>query len=562
MNEQKQQLITRIKESTNVLVTVSNNPSVDQLSGAIGLTLVLNKLNKHSTAVFSGQTPPIISFLQPEKTLETNTDSLRDFIISLDRSKADKLRYKVEDTQVKIFISPYRTSIHESDLNFSQGDFNVDLVIALGVHEQGDIDKAISSHGRILHDATVATININQNGSVGSINWLDEQASSLCEMLGNIADEIGENLLDNQTATAFLTGLVAETDRFSNEKTNPATMTLGSRLLQAGADQQLVAEKLQPPPPEPPEPAQPEPTKQLDDEASEEARSRNKNDGTLQISHGESDDGADNHQIRIDEHGNFQAIDEVGQDGASSQDASQQQTANQTKSLAQNNAASHDTLPKIVSRPQGALLPEEPEEPGDESDDTNNPDDEEFVDPLASPDHRNEKILSHDSVSNQSDEDVQNKEQSKSIEDNPASNTEAAPQEEPQNPTQTLSDIEQAVGAHRQTGNSQAENQRKSDLNFAPAHSTGPSPSHRSNEPPAELDEARQAIMDAANTPSATPDQSLPPAGASNAPPAHLNILSDHRQNTPPSNQQVQNPNQPPPVPPPMMPPNQPSSNQ
>src|SRR5260221_12646663 len=107
----------------------------------------------HSTAVFSGQVPSTIEFLQPEKTLEKSTDSLRDFIIALDKSKADKLRYKVEDQTVKIFITPYRTSLSDKDLEFSQGDFNVDVVMALGVKEQADLDKAIIAHGGILHDA-------------------------------------------------------------------------------------------------------------------------------------------------------------------------------------------------------------------------------------------------------------------------------------------------------------------------------------------------------------------------------------------------------------------------
>jgi nanoRNase/pAp phosphatase (c-di-AMP/oligoRNAs hydrolase) len=96
----QQQVITRIKDASNVLVTVSNNPSVDQLAAAIGFTLVLNKLKKHGTAVFSGAVPSIIEFLEPEKTLEKNTDSLRDFIIALDKAKADKLRYKIEDKYV------------------------------------------------------------------------------------------------------------------------------------------------------------------------------------------------------------------------------------------------------------------------------------------------------------------------------------------------------------------------------------------------------------------------------------------------------------------------------
>jgi len=85
------------------------------------LTLLLNKFGKHATAVFSGEVPSTIEFLEPESTLEKTTDSLRDFIIALDKSKADKLRYKVEDEMVRIFITPYRTSITQNDLVFSQG---------------------------------------------------------------------------------------------------------------------------------------------------------------------------------------------------------------------------------------------------------------------------------------------------------------------------------------------------------------------------------------------------------------------------------------------------------
>jgi hypothetical protein len=252
MDNVKQQIIERIKQGTNVLVTVSNNPTLDQLAACIGLTLMLNKLGKHATAVYSGQTPSILEFLQPEKTIEKNTDSLRDFIISLDKSKADKLRYKVEDKVVKIFITPYKTSISEKDLIFSEGDFNVDLIIALGVHDQGQLDQAIAAHGRILHDATVISINDSANGSLGSLNLLDQTSSSLSELITQFDGQIGKPVLDAQIATALLTGIVAQTDRFSNNKTSPVTMSVSAKLMSAGANQQLVAVKLEESPPPPP----------------------------------------------------------------------------------------------------------------------------------------------------------------------------------------------------------------------------------------------------------------------------------------------------------------------
>lgn len=247
----KQQIIERIKQASNILVTVSNDPSVDQLAACIGWTLFLNKIDKHATAVFSGQVPSTIEFLQPEKTIETNTDSLQDFIISLDKNKADKLRYKVEDDVVRIFITPYKTSLSEKDLVFSQGDFNVEVVMALGVKVKSQLDKAITAHGRILHDATVVAINAGSDkaADLGQINWQEPLSSSLCEMLVSISEAFGPGLIDNQMATAFLTGIVAETKRFSNNKTSPKVMTMSAQLMAAGANQQLIVSKLEPPMP-------------------------------------------------------------------------------------------------------------------------------------------------------------------------------------------------------------------------------------------------------------------------------------------------------------------------
>ncbi len=251
----KQAVVDKLKKSTNILVTVAHDPSVDALAAALGFTLMLNKMEKHATAVFSGVIPPAITFLEPEKTFEGTVDSLRDFIIALDKEKADRLRYKVEGDVVRIYITPYHTTITEKDLHYSQGDFNIDLVVALGVEKKADLDKAIVSHGRILHDASVITINTTTNeSSLGSISWHDEKASSLCEMLLSVSESLKANVLDEQIATALLTGMVSATERFSNEHTSPNVMTLAAQLMAAGANQQLIAEKLAPesiPQPEP-----------------------------------------------------------------------------------------------------------------------------------------------------------------------------------------------------------------------------------------------------------------------------------------------------------------------
>lgn len=247
MNESgvKQQIVDNIRNVDTILVTVGSNPSVDELSAALGLTMYLNDLGKHATAVVSGELPPAINFLEPEKTFEPTIDSLRDFVIALDKDKADHLRYKVEGDVVKIFITPYKTVITSKDLDYSQGDYNVEMVIALGVADQDSLDKALAAHGKIFHDAIVATIGIAPS-TLGTIDWVDETASSLAELATSLAEAIQdpEKPMTPQVASALLTGIVAATERFSNEKTTSQTMSVSAVLMAAGANQQLIASKL------------------------------------------------------------------------------------------------------------------------------------------------------------------------------------------------------------------------------------------------------------------------------------------------------------------------------
>lgn len=297
---QLSEIVEQLKEANNVLVTVSSSPSVDQLAACIGLTIALNRQDKHATAVFSGDVPSTIDFLEPEKTLEKDTNSLRDFIIALDKAKADKLRYKVEDSVVKIFITPYKTSISEEDLEFSQGDFNVDAVVAIGVHDRNELDAAIVAHGRILHDATIISLNINEGAELGSIYWLEKSASSLSEMAADLVQELDDKLIDSQIATAFLTGIVAETDRFRNEKASPHTMSIAGILMAAGASTQLVSSKLE----QPVETSIEHEEDEVSDTLPEVAKPND--DGFIQIDH--DDD------IHIDESGNLAKVTDILQE--------------------------------------------------------------------------------------------------------------------------------------------------------------------------------------------------------------------------------------------------------
>ena len=236
----------KIGESHNVLIALSSDPSVDEMAAAIGLSLYLDKIGKRATAIYSGATPNALEFLKPEDTFETSADTLQDFVIALSKEKADHLRYKLDGEFVKVYITPYKTRITEEDLDFSYGDFNVDLVLALDVANGIDLDAALREHGRIMHDASIINITTGNPGKFGEIEWSDKAASSVSEMIAKLLYSVHDAKIEKEEATAFLTGIVAATNRFSNAGTTPETMKLASRLMESGANQQLIAKNITP----------------------------------------------------------------------------------------------------------------------------------------------------------------------------------------------------------------------------------------------------------------------------------------------------------------------------
>ncbi len=237
----------KIGESHNVLIALSSDPSVDEMAAAIGLSLHLDKLGKRATAIYSGATPNALEFLKPEQTFENSVDTLQDFVIALNKEKADHLRYKLDGDFVKIFITPYKSKISEENLEFSYGDFNVDLVLALDVANGVDLDSALREHGRIMHDAVIINITTGNPGKLGEIEWSDKSSSSVSEMIARMLYTTATKAnIAKEEATAFLTGIVAATNRFANAKTTSETMKLASRLIDSGANQQLVSKNITP----------------------------------------------------------------------------------------------------------------------------------------------------------------------------------------------------------------------------------------------------------------------------------------------------------------------------
>ena len=243
------QVAEKIKHGTNILIALSKDPNLDEISAAIALAIILDLQKMHVTAICSGKTPNALEFLKPEETFQKDTSSLQDFIIALNKSKADHLTYQIDGDYVKIFITPYKRQVTKEDLEYSYGDYNVDLVIVFNVNAGSEIDSALSEYGRIMHDATAINITSGVPGHFADLEWSDPSKSSVCEMVYDLINVLAIDSISQEVATALLTGILSATERFANNRTKPTTMAVASKLMEAGADQQLISSNILKPEP-------------------------------------------------------------------------------------------------------------------------------------------------------------------------------------------------------------------------------------------------------------------------------------------------------------------------
>lgn len=238
----KQQASELIKQAHNIMIVTGREPNNDQFSAAIAMQRVLNKLQKQASVVITDELPKS-SALYDTQFISKDIQGVRDFIISLDMHSVivDKLKYNVEGEKLDITITPLNGNFNAKDVTFEQGPYKFDLVIALGVPQITKLDKIVEQNPTIFDGLHLINIDYHRiNEEYGSVNYIDQNSSSVCEMLVSLFESLEQGIVDESIATALFTGITSATHNFTTPSTSAKSMTVAAQMLAAGAKQQEV----------------------------------------------------------------------------------------------------------------------------------------------------------------------------------------------------------------------------------------------------------------------------------------------------------------------------------
>jgi nanoRNase/pAp phosphatase (c-di-AMP/oligoRNAs hydrolase) len=116
----EQQAVELIGRSKNILLTTREHASMDAISSAIAIGLVLKKLNKTFDVAIPGfEAKDLPSFLPKGVEIRSTVGAMRSFHLSVDVAKTplSELMYDVKDGKLNITIVPKQGEWSEADVN-------------------------------------------------------------------------------------------------------------------------------------------------------------------------------------------------------------------------------------------------------------------------------------------------------------------------------------------------------------------------------------------------------------------------------------------------------------
>lgn len=239
-SETRRQFDSLIRTSRSVLVLVPKEPSNDAVGAAIALIQILQLWGKRAFG-FSSSLLPKVQYLFEKQYFISNLDDYRDLRIIIPTKDNQNLQVinatnQTEDRQFNIIVRSSGQGIDKDGLQTKLDQYNFDLIITVGISGVDKFDGEIADNPTMLDGHNLINLDFHtSNSNFGSLNIIDQQQISTCQLIYELFKPYGANLLMGDIATALLSGLMANTNRFISPNTNSEIFRQAAHLIDLGA---------------------------------------------------------------------------------------------------------------------------------------------------------------------------------------------------------------------------------------------------------------------------------------------------------------------------------------
>lgn len=289
-----QQIAESTDKAKKIFIVLPKNPSGDGLGSVFALAEILKFQNKKIIICAEGD----FTFYQELlniREIKNNIYPTRRLVISISNSQnLAKFYWQKKSSgsamptialsdspisaningsagrpeKINIYLTPQKGALNPEDVNVYQGDFEYDLIIALGAPDLESLGNIYAKNASFFHETAIINIDYKlSNEKFGEINLIAGTASSTAEILFNLLEKnysylfnlpkSPTNLAKPTTlikekaefnwplvATYLLFGLITETQNFKTATVSPQTLETAAKLLRLKADREKIVKTL------------------------------------------------------------------------------------------------------------------------------------------------------------------------------------------------------------------------------------------------------------------------------------------------------------------------------
>lgn len=243
-----QQIKQILQDKKHVLIVFRQNSTNDTIASAVGLSLFLEKMKKQVDIISAGFVlPKSLKFLSKAEEIKSNFAFLQKFILTVDikQTGLQELSYDLKDEKLRIFITPQNGFLTRDNIRTAQLDFKYEIIFVIDTPDLESLGSIHDNNTELFYKRPIINLDHNlSNEHFGQINFIESTATSTAEVVFNFIHELGNEYLDEQIATALLTGIIANTHSFKTADIKPQTLNIASKLISLGANRDNIVQNL------------------------------------------------------------------------------------------------------------------------------------------------------------------------------------------------------------------------------------------------------------------------------------------------------------------------------
>jgi phosphoesterase RecJ-like protein len=248
VSETPKQIFEAIRRSSAPLLVLPRGAGADGYASAIGFSKLIKDLDKPVEIVAADGTAPVnLAFLPDLEQIKPAVKNLRGLTVELDTSRTPLQDFRHEEKDGRFFVSftPRQGLWNEKDVRVSHGAYRHDLIICLGAPDLEACAHLYHEHKDFFFRTPIINIDHSPgNEYFGQINHVDLTAAAIGEVCFEIITAVNPTLLNEEMATAFLTGIIAKTRSFRTPRLSPKNLETASKLIALGGRREEIVRHL------------------------------------------------------------------------------------------------------------------------------------------------------------------------------------------------------------------------------------------------------------------------------------------------------------------------------